>query len=121
MNYRVGDTVFLEDLKGNIDSFTIVRIDGDRLFDNNGSFINKSEALKKSDPRVIKYRKEHPIEVVPPSDIEMIPITWEDVRKLCTLSVHVEMDLGRDVSDKEHYSEVLRRFKEWKKNLTPET
>ena len=53
--------------------------------------------------------------IVQPSDIEMIPITWEDVRKLCALSVHVEMDLGRYVSDKEHYSEVLRRFKEWKK------
>ena len=41
-------------------------------------------------------------------------LTWEDVRKLCSLSFVVEVDLGREISDKQHYEEVLRRFIESK-------
>ena len=41
-------------------------------------------------------------------------LTWEDIRKICGLSVLVEIDLGRTVSDERHYTEVLRRFKDFK-------
>ena len=43
-----------------------------------------------------------------------LALTWEDVRKLCSLSFVVEVDLGREISDKQHYEEVLRRFIESK-------
>lgn len=43
-----------------------------------------------------------------------LALTWEDIRKICTLSVIVEMGLGREVSDKKHYEEVLKRFNEYK-------
>ena len=45
---------------------------------------------------------------------EDIALTWEDVRELCALSFVVEVDLGREISDKQHYREVLRRFNEYK-------
>ena len=41
---------------------------------------------------------------------DLANLTWEDVRELCSLSFAVEVDLGREISDKQHYSEVLRRF-----------
>lgn len=41
-------------------------------------------------------------------------LTWEDVREMCKQSVLVEIDLGGLVSDERHYTEVLKRFKEWK-------
>jgi len=43
-----------------------------------------------------------------------LALSWEDVRKLCSLSFVVEVDLGREISDKQHYEEVLRRFNESK-------
>ena len=43
-----------------------------------------------------------------------LALSWEDVRKLCSLSFVVEVDLGREISDKQHYEEVLRRFIESK-------
>lgn len=41
-------------------------------------------------------------------------LTWEDMREICTLSVLVEIDLGRLVSDERHYTEVLNRFNKQK-------
>ena len=45
---------------------------------------------------------------------DLTGLTWEDVRTLCSLSFAVEVDLGREVTDKQHYGEVLRRFLEFK-------
>jgi hypothetical protein len=44
-----------------------------------------------------------------------LELSWEDVRELCKLSVLVEVDLGRLVSDERHYIEVLKRFKSYGK------
>ena len=43
---------------------------------------------------------------------EDLTLTWEDIRTICTLSVKVEIDLGREISDERHYGEVLKRFNE---------
>ena len=43
-----------------------------------------------------------------------LALTWEDVKKICSLSCVVEVALGRKVSDETHYAEVLRRFNEYK-------
>lgn len=43
-----------------------------------------------------------------------LELTWEDVREICTQSVLVEIDLGGLVSDERHYTEVLKRFKDYK-------
>lgn len=43
-----------------------------------------------------------------------LALTWEDVKKICSLSFVVEVALGRKVSDETHYAEVLRRFNEYK-------
>ena len=39
-----------------------------------------------------------------------LALTWEDIRTICALSVTVEVQLGREISDEQHYGEVLRRF-----------
>ena len=44
-----------------------------------------------------------------------LELNWENVRELCKLSVFVEVDLGRLVSDERHYTEVLKRFKSYGK------
>lgn len=43
-----------------------------------------------------------------------LELTWEDVKEICVQSVLVEIDLGRLVSDERHYTEVLKRFKDFK-------
>jgi hypothetical protein len=45
---------------------------------------------------------------------EGLELTWEDIRKICGLSVLVEIDLGRTISDERHYTEVLKRLKDFK-------
>lgn len=41
-------------------------------------------------------------------------LTWEDIKEICVQSVLVEIDLGGLVSDERHYTEVLKRFKDFK-------
>lgn len=43
-----------------------------------------------------------------------LELTWEDIRDICTQSVLVEFDLGRNITDERHYTEVLNRFKNLK-------
>ena len=43
-----------------------------------------------------------------------LELTWEDVREMCKQSVLVEIDLGGLVSDERHYTEVLKRFKDFR-------
>ena len=43
-----------------------------------------------------------------------LALTWEDIREICTLSVLVEFDLGRNITDERHYIEVLNRFNKQK-------
>ena len=43
-----------------------------------------------------------------------LALTWEDIREICTLSVLVEFDLGRNITDERHYTEVLNRFNKQK-------
>lgn len=43
-----------------------------------------------------------------------LKLTWEDIKEICVQSILVEADLGGLISDKRHYTEVLKRFKERK-------
>ena len=43
-----------------------------------------------------------------------LELSWEDIMEICGLSVLVEFYLGRLVSDERHYTEVLKRFKDFK-------
>lgn len=43
-----------------------------------------------------------------------LALTWEDIREICTQSVLVEFDLGRNITDERHYTEVLNRFNKQK-------
>ena len=43
-----------------------------------------------------------------------LELTWMDMREICTQSVLVEFDLGRNVTDERHYTEVLNRFNKQK-------
>ena len=43
-----------------------------------------------------------------------LELTWKDIREICTKSVLVEIDLGRNITDERHYTEVLNRFKKLK-------
>lgn len=58
---KVGDTVYFETLTNNIDSMVISRIEGNKLFDSECSFIMKEDVINKSNPKVILYKKLHPI------------------------------------------------------------
>ena len=44
-----------------------------------------------------------------------LELTWKDVKEICVQSVLVEVDLGGLVSDEIHYTEVLKRFNEQRK------
>lgn len=43
-----------------------------------------------------------------------LELTWKNIREICTQSVLVEFDLGRNVTDERHYTEVLNRFNKQK-------
>ena len=45
---------------------------------------------------------------------EGLELSWKDIKEICVQSVLVEVDLGRLVSDERHYTEVLKRFKNYK-------
>ena len=45
---------------------------------------------------------------------EGLELSWKDIKEICVQSVLVEVDLGRLVSDERHYTEVLKRFKDFK-------
>ena len=43
-----------------------------------------------------------------------LALTWEDMKRICALSVLVEMELGRKASDEQLYEEVLQRFNSYR-------
>jgi len=43
-----------------------------------------------------------------------LELSWKDIKEICVQSVLVEIDLGGLVSDERHYTEVLKRFKDFK-------
>ena len=45
-----------------------------------------------------------------------LTLTWEDIREICTQSVLVEFELGRNITDERHYTEVLNRFNKQKED-----
>ena len=45
---------------------------------------------------------------------EGLELSWKDIKEICVQSVLVEVDLGGLVSDERHYTEVLKRFKNFK-------
>ena len=45
---------------------------------------------------------------------EGLELSWKDINEICVQSVLVEVDLGRLVSDERHYTEVLKRFIDFK-------
>lgn len=44
-------------------------------------------------------------------EVKETDLNWENVRELCALSVVVELEKGRSLTDKELYTEVIKRFK----------
>lgn len=71
---------------------------------------NQRYALKEITHENVKLHDEY---VLAYSQAEKdLTLTWEDIRTICTLSVKVEIDLGREISDQRHYGEVLKRFNE---------
>ena len=60
-DYEVGNRVFCETISGELDSFVVTKIVNNRLYDENGDYITKAELLSEEDPRVVKYKRKHPI------------------------------------------------------------
>ena len=48
-------------------------------------------------------------------EVKEVDLDWENVRELCVLSAVVELEKGRSLTDQEHYTEVIKRFKAQKK------
>lgn len=45
------------------------------------------------------------------TEVKNVDLDWKNVRELCVLSAVVELEKGRSLTDQEHYTEVIKRFK----------